>query len=242
LIGRLETEPARLARLAEYNFPSALASSLPVDPIITTVPTNDGRGRAYGVDVLLSRMTAPVDARMRGWVSYTWGKAELDAYGRTYPFEYDRRHAVSAVLSYRAFANWEFASTIRWATGFPWTPPLGVRVAGEEHTGASGTVIEPKRDPDGRLIYEVNFGGVSNLNNARLPDFARIDARASWRPHGARSRWEYYVEVINVLNRENASAMSANLAYDRTSDRPRIFEERAGGLTLVPTIGVRWRF
>jgi hypothetical protein len=92
-----------------------------------------------------------------------------------------------------------------------------VGCAGEEHTGASGTVIEPKRDPDGRLIYEVNFGGVSNLNNVRLPDFARIDARATWRPHGARSRWEYYVEVINVLNRENASAMSANLAYDRTS-------------------------
>jgi outer membrane receptor protein involved in Fe transport len=45
LIGRLETEPERLARLAEYNFPSSLASSLPVDPIITTVPTNDGRRR-----------------------------------------------------------------------------------------------------------------------------------------------------------------------------------------------------
>jgi hypothetical protein len=241
LIGRLETEPERLARLAEYHFPS-LASNLPVDPIITTVPTNDGRGRAYGVDVLLSRVTAPVNAKMRGWVSYTWGKAELDAYGRTYPFEYDRRHAVSAVLSYRAFANWEFASTIRWATGFPWTPPLGVRVLGEEHTDASGTVIEPKRDPDGRLIYEVSFGGVSNLNNSRLPNFARIDARVSWKPRGARGRWEYYVEVINVLNRENASGMSAQLEHDPTSDRPRVFEERSGGLTLVPTIGVRWRF
>jgi outer membrane receptor protein involved in Fe transport len=109
-------------------------------------------------------------------------------------------------------------------------------------TGAGGTVIEPKRDPDGRLIYEVSFGGVSNLNNARLPNFARIDARASWKPRGARGRWEYYLEVINVLNRENASALSAELAHDPTSDRPRIFERRSGGLTLVPTIGVRWRF
>jgi len=102
-------------------------------------------------------------------------------------------------------------------------------------------VIEPKRD-FGFLVYEVDFGGVSNLNNARLPHFARIDARASWRPRGPQGRWEFYVEAINVLNRENASAMSAQLAYDRTSDRPRIFEERSGGLTLVPTIGVRWRF
>ena len=133
-----------------------------------------------------------------------WGKAELDAYGRTYPFEYDRRHAVSAVLSFRASPKWEFASTTRWATGFPRTAALGVRVLGEERTGAGGTVIVPARDPDGRLIYEADFGGVSNLNNARMPYFARTDVRVSWKPRGARGRWEYYLEVINVLNRENA--------------------------------------
>jgi hypothetical protein len=242
LIGRLETEIQRLARLAEYNFPASLAGSLPVEPIITTFPTNDGRGRSYGVDVLLARMTAPVNARVRGWVSYTWGKADLDAYGRRYPFEYDRRHAVSAVLSCRAWRNLEFGSTMRWATGFPRTAPLGVRVAGEEKSVEGGTVIEPKRDPNGRLIYESQFGGVSNLNKARLPPFARADVRVSWKPRGATGRWEFYVEVINVTNRENASGMSQELRYDPASDRPRITEQRSGGLTIVPTIGVRWRY
>jgi hypothetical protein len=242
LIGRLETEPERLARLAEYNFPPALASSLPVDPIITTVPTNDGRGRAYGVDVLLSRMTAPVNAKLRGWVSYTWGRAELDAYGRTYPFAYDRGHAVSVVASYRVSPKWEFASTIRWATGFPRTAPVGVRVVGVEHTVAGRTVIEPKLDSRGFLVYEANFGGVSNLNNARLPHFARTDVRATWKPHGPRGRWEFYFEAINVVNKENANAIAQELRYDPASDRPRITERPAEGLTLVPTIGVRWRF
>ncbi len=241
LLGRLETEPERLARLAEYNFPPELASSLPVDPIITTVPTNDGRGRAYGVDVLLSRMTAPVNARMRGWVSYTWGKAELDAYDRTYAFAYDRRHAVAAVLSYRVSPKWEFSSTIRWATGFPRTAPVGLRIVGEERTVAGRTVIEPKRDL-GYPVYEANFGGVSNLNNARLPHFARTDVRVTWKPRGPRGRWEFYGEAINVTNKENSNSTAQELQYDKTSDRPKLTERPAEGLTLVPTIGVRWRF
>ena len=97
LVGRLETEAEQQARVAEYDFPDALASSVPTDPIITSTPTNDGSGRAYGFDVFVSRMTAPVAARVRGWASYTWGRATREAYGRTYPFEYDRRHAFSAV-------------------------------------------------------------------------------------------------------------------------------------------------
>ena len=242
LIGRIETEPERLARLAEYNFPASLASSLPVDPIITTVPTNDGRGRAYGVDVLLSRMNAPVNARWRGWVSYTWGKAELDAYGRRYPFDYDRRHAVSAVVAYRASPKWEFASTIRWATGFPRTPPIGVRVAGEERTVAGGTVIEPKRD-DGLPRLRSEFRRRLE-HQQRAPDelSARTDIRVSWKPRGARGRWEYYVDVINVLNRKNSASFEAKLRYDPTSDRPRILDEPGDRFAVVPTLGIRWRF
>lgn len=250
LIGRLETEPERIARLAEYRFPASMASSIPTEAIITTTPTNDGRGRAYGFDVLVSRMTAPTNARLRGWASYTWGKAERDAYGRIYPFEYDRRHAISAVASWRFSNKWELATTSRWATGFPRTAPIGVRVAGQyvvsvvstpvSNTVASG--IYPAVDSRGRLLYEINLGGVSNLNNARLPDFARTDVRLSWKPRGQTGRWEFYVEVLNMLNRKNAGALTAELAYDPTSDRPRIVEKPDQSIPRLPTIGLRWRF
>ena len=60
----------------------------------------------------------------------------------------------------------------------------------------------------------MNFGGVSNLNTARLPVFARVDLRATWRPRGAAGRWELYAEVINLLNRENAGAFEPQLEYD----------------------------
>jgi hypothetical protein len=246
LVGRLETEPERQVRLAEYDFPADLAWSVPVDPIITSTPTNDGRGRAYGFDVFLSRTTAPASARVRGWASYTWGHARRESYGRLYPFEYDRRHAFSSVASYRLSDRWELASTIRLAAGFPRTPPLGVRVASQADVtdrDGDGNVRELVPAVDGGLlIYSVNVGGVDNLNTGRLPLFARVDLRATWRPRGAQGRWEFYAEVINLLNRQNAGALEPELEYDPTSDRPKIVEHRDQSIPRLPTIGLRFNF
>ena len=247
LIGRLETEAERQARLAAYDFPASLQTSVPTDPIITSAPTNDGRGRAYGFDVFVSRTAAPASARVRGWASYTWGRAERQAYGRTYPFEYDRRHAFSAVASYRLSGRWDVASTTRIASGFPRTAPIGLRVASVEDTtdrDRDGVVAElvPAVDGAGNQVYAVNLGGVANLNNARLPLFARVDLRATWRPRGARGRWEFYAEVINLLNRKNAGSLDPRLEYDSTSDRPKIVERRDQGIPRLPTFGLRFRF
>ena len=247
LIGRLETEAERQARLGQYAFPAALASSVPTEPIITTVPTNDGTGRSYGFDVFVTRTAAPASARLRGWASYTWGKAFRTAYGRTYAFEYDRRHALSVVASYRLSDHWEMATTTRVASGFPRTAPLGLRVASmkdtsdSNHNGRTDDLV-PATDAAGNLVYAVNFGGVDNLNTSRLPVFARVDLRATWRPRGAAGRWEFYAEILNVLNRQNAGALSAELAYNPASDRPSIVEKRDQGIPRLPTLGLRFRF
>ncbi|HUR34799.1 MAG TPA: TonB-dependent receptor [Vicinamibacterales bacterium] len=247
LVGRLETEAERLARLATYDFPPALASSIPSEPIITSSPSNDGRGRAYGFDLFITRTSAPATARLRGWASYTWGSARRESYGRHYAFEYDRRHAFSSVLSFRLSERWEVASTTRVASGFPRVAPIGLRVASVQDTtdrDRDGSVDErvPAFDAMGNPIYAVNFGGVEHLNNARLPVFARLDLRATWRPRGARGRWEFYAEVVNALGRENAGALDPQLEYDPTADRPRIVEKRDQGIPRLPTFGLRVRF
>jgi hypothetical protein len=247
LLGRLEPEDERLARVARYDFPAALASSIPTDALITTVPTNDGRGRAYGFDLFVSRATAPVEARVTGWASYTWGKADRTSYGRVFPFEYDRRHAFTVVAAYRVTQRWEVATTTRLASGFPRTTPIGLRVAGIEDTfdsdgdGVTDEIV-PRRDASGLLVYGVNYGPVENLNQARLPLFARADLRVTWRPRGAQGRWELYAEVINLLDRQNAGAFDPRLEYDPASDRPRIVEERDQAIPRLPTVGVRFRF
>jgi len=247
LVGRLETAAERHARLAKYDFPSALAGEIPIEPIITTAPTNDGTGRAYGFDVFMSRVQAASDARLTGWASYTWGRGDRETYGRHYAFDYDRRHAVGAVVAYRWSPKWELATTTRVASGFPRTAPLGVRVAAiedEDDRDGDGVLDElvPAVDAAGLLVYEVNLGGVDNLSRARLPVFARVDLRATWRPRGATGRWEFYAEVINLLNRKNAGAFEARLEYDPASDRPRIVEERDQSIPRLPTVGVRFRF
>jgi len=247
LAGQLESEADRLARVSRYDFPADLQSSIPVEPIITTVPANDGRGRAYGFDIFVSRPSPPAGSRVSGWASYTWGKASRDAYGRSAAFEYDRRHAFTVVAAYRFSPNWELATTTRVASGFPRTAPVGLRVAAAEDTldlDADGVTDEllPDRDATGLLVYEVDLGGIANINQARLPVFARADVRVTWRPRGAAGRWELYAEIINLLDRENAGAFDPRLEYDPTSDQPRIVEVRDQSIPRLPTLGVRFRF
>jgi len=245
LVGQLESEPVRLARVARYDFPAELQSHIPTDAIITSRPANDGQGRAYGFDVLVRRTTVSSDTRLRGWASYTWGKAEREAYGHRFPFEYDRRHAFTTVLAYQLSPRWELSTTTRVASGFARTEALGLRVAGVvdaddvDGDGRRDDLL-PERDADGRLVYVVDFGGVANMQRGRLPAFVRVDARLTWR--SSSRRWEMYAEVLNATNRKNAGVLTPQLDHDPTSDRPRLTEVRDQSLPLLPTIGLRLRF
>jgi hypothetical protein len=48
--------------------------------------------------------------------------------------------------------------------------------------------------------------------------------------------------VINLLNRKNAGTLSAELACDPSSERPRIVETRDESIPRLPTMGLRFRF
>lgn len=245
IVGGLETEDERLARVARYDFPALYADSVPTAPIVTSRATNDGDGRAYGFDLYAAR-SAP-DARLTGWASYTWGRAERTSYGRTYPLEYDRRHAATFVASFRASERLDVSLTGRFASGFPRTPAVGLRVAATEDVldrdrDGDRDELVPKRDASGRLFWEADLGGVANLSSGRLPAFARVDLRATWKPRGPRGRWQLYLDVINLLNRDNAGMIEANLEHDPASDRPRLVEERSAGIPFLPSVGVRFRF
>jgi outer membrane receptor protein involved in Fe transport len=240
VVGRLETEAERLARVARYDFPAELTSSVPVDPIITSFPVNGATGESYGFDVLLQRRPSP-GARVTGWASYAWGRAERDEYGRRLPFEYDRRHAASLVGSWRMSTKWELGATLRAFSGFPRTPVLGLRVSADE---ADDGRLEPALDADGRYVYETTSGGVANLNTARLPVFLRLDLRLSWKPRGDEGRWLFYLDVINATNRQNVGQFDPRLEHDPASafDQPRLLFEETAAIPFLPSVGVRFRF
>jgi hypothetical protein len=187
-----------------------------------------------------------LDTRLSGWLSYTWGRAETTAYGRTYASDYDRPHALSLVSNYRVSRLLELGTTVRVQSGFPYSVPLGVRVASTaDASDADGdgntTELMPRRDAAGLLVWTADYGGAANLNTGRLPMFARVDLRATFRPRWQGGRWQLYVEVMNLLNRKNGGT-ETRLAYDPTSDRPRLTTSRGSSLPLLPSIGVRFRF
>ena len=237
LIGRLELEADRLERISRYDFPEDLQDSIPIAPLITSNPTNDAGGYAYGFDVYVNHTNRA--APLTGWLSYAWGRANRESYGRRYAFEYDRRHAFSAVGRYRVTSRWDLAGTARIASGFPHTAPVGLRVSAVEDERGK---LVPGTDQDGNLIYTVDYGGVENLNSGRLPFYARVDLRATYRRGGPTSRWSLYIEVINLLGRDNPVELEPRLEHDPGSTMPRLFEVASQGFPRIPTFGFRFRF
>jgi hypothetical protein len=238
IIGRLETEAEMQARLGRYDFPAELAGDVPRGPLVTSVPVNEGRGGAYGFDLYFSRAARGPETRLTGWASYTFGVARRESHGRTYPFEYDRRHAFSVVGNYKLGSRFTFSATGRASSGFPWTPFGGVRVSAVEE----GDRFVPERDALGRLVYEVAPGGIAARNSRRLPAYARLDLRAAFRPRGEKGRWEFFVEFINALDRQNVSGVNATLDYDPGAERPRLVETSGGSIPRIPSFGVRFQF
>jgi hypothetical protein len=238
IVGRLEPEAERLERIGRYDFPAELQDSVPVAPMITSVPVNDGRGESWGFDVFVQKSPGR-DSRLSGWASYTYGQARRDQYDLRQPFDYDRRHAVSLVGAWRISNTLQLAATFRAFSGFPRTPVAGLRVSADETE--NGRLV-PALDAEGRYVYEADLGDVSNLSSSRLPTYARLDLRLSWLPGGADGRWLFYLDVINVTNRKNAASIEPRLEYDPTGVQPRLVEEPGGRIPLLPSIGVRFRF
>ena len=237
IVGRLESNAARLKRVAQYNFPNELQRSVPQEAQITSVPTNGGRGRSYGIDAYLVRNK--VDARLKGWLSYAWGRADRETYNFRYPFEYDRRHAFNAVGQYRLGEQWSIATTAQLATGFPYTPAVGLKVAADEQIDGR---LKPARDASGALVYAIDFGTLNNLQKGRLPHYARVDLRVTHQPGGPGGRWLWFVEVINAFKRDNPVELETALAYNPGGLTPLIVENPTAGFPLLPSFGVRVRF
>ena len=241
IIGRLETPEETAARVGRYVFPAALQWSVPSAPIITSIPVNGADGHAYGFDLYVEKRQRLIDDRLSGWASYTYGRANQNAYGVRRPFDYDRRHALSLVSTVGVFRRLDVGATLRVASGFPTTLPIGVRVAAEDSGDGSGSLV-PASDPEGNYIWTVDFGSVSNLSRGQLPTYARLDLRATFKPASPDGRWQVYVDVLTLLNRKNVSSLEPTLAVDPASDRPRIEYGNDSGLPRLPSVGFRYRF
>lgn len=171
-----------------------------------------GRGRAYGLQVLLRQELA---RGLSGWVAYTLMRAERkdrpDAGFR--PFDFDQTHVLTAVLAQRLPWKLEASGRFRYATGLPRTP-------------VEGAYFDARRNR-----YQPVFGA---HNSIRIPQFVQLDLRVAKIFDIQRTTLELYLEVLNVWNRANAEEIVYSPDF-RDAGYIR-------GFPVLPNLGVQWDF
>jgi hypothetical protein len=179
-------------------------------PLLAEALSGIGSGHSYGVQVLLRQALA---SRVSGWVSYAIVRsARRDAPDAALrPSDYDQSHVLTAVGSWDLGKGFEVGARVRLASGFPRTPV--VRALYDARRDAYAPVFGPK-------------------NSERIPAFVQIDLRAGKRFALPKGELETYVELQNVMNRENPEEIVYSATY---RDKGYIT-----GLPILPVVGARW--
>ncbi len=116
------------------------------------------RGKAYGVELLIKKLTG----KLNGWISYTYSRTllkmddpaagELINKGMYYPANYDKPHDITLIGNYRFSHRFSTSLNATYSTGRPITLPIGL------YTYAGAV----------RTLY-------ADRNAYRIPDYFRTD-------------------------------------------------------------------
>jgi hypothetical protein len=178
-----------------------------VAPDINFHYDNALRGYSRGFEVFLQRRSAN---RLAGWVSYSYSiSRQEDLVTRErYNGNFDQRHTINCYGSYRFSESWNLSIKTRLGSGFPYPGYF-------EKRGA-------------------DFYLTTTRNRERLPFYSRIDLRLNKAFYLKRSKLSLYVEVLNILNRDN-------LRYEQTfsvnTTTRKVSMGRDSLMPILPTAG-----
>jgi hypothetical protein len=169
-------------------------------------------GTARGVELLLQR-AGPNG--LSGWVSYAFGTLQHRdrLTGEQYWGDFDQRHTLNAYGHYRLSGRTSLSARFRAGSNFP------IQGYFEERAGGA-LFVGPYR------------------NTVRLPQYARLDARANRTFNFDRRRLTLFVEVLNVLNRANIGP-SDGVIRVRTGEAIGFTEDL---FPVIPSVGVLIEF
>jgi outer membrane receptor protein involved in Fe transport len=133
-------------------------------------------GYARGVELLVQRRS---NSGLSGWLSYSYGVNRYHdrTTGETFDGDFDQRHTFNAYGLYRLTNRFSLAGKLRIGSN---TPAIGYW----EHRDGAEYVSSVR-------------------NELRLPVYSRLDVRANRTFNWERKRLTLFVEVMNVLGREN---------------------------------------
>lgn len=152
-----------------------------------------GKAKAYGIEMWLKKNTG----KLSGWLGYTYSKVsretkDINDNQPYYPY-YDRPHQIQIRLNYHPSQRISLYASWYYMTGGKTTIPSGFY--------DNNNFIIP--------IYE-------EKNNARLPDYHRMDIAAEFQLNkkDARFRQTLSVSIYNIYNRNNPFLVSFNKIMD----------------------------
>jgi hypothetical protein len=201
---------------------------------LTTIPVNSATGESYGIEILLQKFAPTSGGGLYGWIAYSFAFANRYRDGLRIPFNFDRRHTLSIVGGWRISPSLDLSVTFTYGSGFPWTYPVGItpRIVQVRDT-TTGQMVG-KIDTDWRgVIFNVDRGGLANINQGRLPDYHRLDVRVTTYTNWFGWKWSWYLDVINVYNRQNV----VGIFYRVNRDTMELIERRSTMFPILPTFG-----
>lgn len=182
---------------------------------VDRVPVAPRNARTWGLEL-------SVQSRARGpwswWAGYSWSEAEDEFAGFDTDRSWDQRHALNA--------------GVHWARG-PWRATL----AATWHSGWPFTDLELVPATSGPGYSAARLGP---RNASRFADFFSLDLHVDYTWSLPRGSLEAFVDVLNLSNRENDCCRDVEV-----SGGPDTFDisvQREGWMTIVPVLGLNWRF
>jgi outer membrane receptor protein involved in Fe transport len=176
------------------------------------------RARAQGIEMTLRRDTRE---QWGGWLSYGYARAEDLEDGSWRTRSWEQQHSVTVGVG-RSGATWDVNLAAFYHSGTPSTP-------------VSLQMIQ--RD-DGSALLLLERGAP---NTSRLGHYLRFDLRASRKVFFESSALTYYLEVFNLLNRDNPCCVDEFEAYRRNSAAD-LRVEYSYGFPRLPSFGFQYEF
>ena len=178
---------------------------------------------AHGVEVYVaSRRGGSFD----WWASYAWTSIEDELHGEDTPRFLDQPNAVTASLSWHPGPRWSLTGVLHYHTGWP--------------TTAISAHLVPDPDTGARLSYDIG-----PFYRERLPDYARLDVRASRTSRvGRKGELTFFIDVQNLTNRDNVSGIAVedpDYSYNPDTGWEISFPEEHW-LPIIPSFGVSYSF
>jgi len=148
-----------------------------------------GEGKSYGLEFFVQKKKG----QTTGWVGYTlaWNDRQFENIngGRVYPFKYDRRHDISAVVIHDFTDRISASATWVYGTGNAITLPV------------SKSEIYIPHSPE--YSYTAHIERPSGKNSFRVDSYHRFDVGIDFKKQKKRYKRKFTIGAYNLYNRKN---------------------------------------